>query len=925
MSEMTPPRPAVGPRLRKLLAVVFLLFALLAVNSVYLGGVTFLDWVTGEVYEDWFYIVNFIVHLVLGLLIIAPVIWFGIAHMRVTLSRKNRAAVRAGLGTFSAAVLLVVTGVLLMRLEGVIVIRDQVVRDVAYWIHVACPFVAAWLFVLHRLAGRKIRWRVGLRWAGVGVVFGGGMILFASLSPRPSGSVGSGEEHFFPALSRTATGEHIPARVLQNDRYCLDCHADIHAGWEKSVHRLSSFNNPPYRFSVDQSREVILARDGDVRATRFCAGCHDPVPLFSGRFDDPAFDADEDPTAHAGITCTVCHAITHVNTPVGNGDYTIEEPVHYPFALSESPALRWLSQQLIKGKPAFHRKTFLKPVHRKTEFCGTCHKVHLPEALNDYRWLRGQNHKDSFHLSGVSGFGVASFYYPERAEANCNDCHMPLVPSTDFAARVRDDSAVRKTFDHQFPSANTALPHLMAKAGKMSPEDAADAIESHREFNEGVMRLDLFGLREGGKIDGELAAPLRPEVPALVPGKTYLLDAVIRTVKMGHLFTEGTSDSNQVWLDVVVTDGDRVIGRSGGMREPDRAVDPWSHFVNSFVLDRDGNRINRRNAQDIFTSLYSNQIPPGAADVVHYLLAVPADATGPITVAARLRFRKFDTEYMRFVTGDDAYVNDLPILELAEDSVTFPVAGGASVPPAAAPDVPLWQRWNDYGIGLLRKRGRGELRQAEVAFRKVEELGRPDGPLNLARVYLREGRITDEAPAALRRARDFDPPAREWTLLWLTGLVNRRDGRLDEAILDFRQIVSGGFAQAAGRGFDFAKDWRLLNELGGTLYDRARSERGAARLDRRREYLREAREQFEGTLRLDPENVTAHYYLRQIHRELGNAELEARHAELHLKYKVDDNARDRAVAVARRKYPAANRAAEAVVIYDLDREDAWGR
>jgi hypothetical protein len=45
---------------------------------------------------------------------------------------------------------------------------------------------------------------------------------------------------------------------------------------------------------------------------------------------------------------------------------------------------------------------------------------------------------------------------------------------------------------------------------------------------------------------------------------------------------------------------------------------------------------------------------------------------------------------------------------------------------------------------------------------------------------------------------------------------------------------------------------------------------------------------------------------------------------LHGKYKVDDNARDFAVALARRKDPAANYAAEAVVIYDLNRSGAYG-
>ena len=45
----------------------------------------------------------------------------------------------------------------------------------------------------------------------------------------------------------------------------------------------------------------------------------------------------------------------------------------------------------------------------------------LPLALNHYKeFLRGQNHYDPFLLSGVSGHGARSFYYPPKAEANCN-------------------------------------------------------------------------------------------------------------------------------------------------------------------------------------------------------------------------------------------------------------------------------------------------------------------------------------------------------------------------------------------------------------------------------------------------------------------------------------------------------------------------
>ena len=78
---------------------------------------------------------------------------------------------------------------------------------------------------------------------------------------------------------------------------------------------------------------------------------------------------------------------------------------------------------------------------------------------------------------------------------------------------------------------------------------------------------------------------------------------------------------------------------SGLLDSADSSLDPWSHFVNAYVLDREGNRIDRRNAEDIFTKLYDNQIPPGAADTIHYRLDMPELAKGDVEVTARLRYR----------------------------------------------------------------------------------------------------------------------------------------------------------------------------------------------------------------------------------------------------------------------------------------------
>lgn len=929
--------PAVGPRLRVLMWFVYLLVALLGANSVYLGGVTFLSWNSGRTYENWFYMLMFAGHLALGLLLVGPFVLFLGIHLLNTRLRKNKRAIRVGYALLVASLAVLVTGVLLMRVDlggsSALVIKNQATRSLIYWMHIGAPLVCLWMYWLHRLAGPKIKWRYGVGYLAMTTVAAGGMILLHNQDPRNWNQAGpkEGEKYFSPSLAKTSTGKFIPAEALMNDDYCLKCHQDAYKGWFHSSHHFSSFNNPAYLASVRETREVSYKRDGNVQASRWCAGCHDPVPFFSGAFDDPKFDDVNHPTSQSGITCTACHSITHVNSTRGNADYTIENPEHYPFAFSDNAMLQWVNNQLVKAKPALHKRTFLKEFHKSAEFCSTCHKVHLPYELNHYKdFLRGQNHYDPYLLSGVSGHGARSFYYPEKAVQNCSGCHMPLKESGDFGARLFADAKQPSIHNHLFPTANTGLAWL-----KNSPE----TVEAHQEFLKGKLRVDIFGVKEGGAISGTLHAPLRPEVPALKPGQTYLLETVVRTLKMGHLFSQGTVDSNEIWLDVTVTSGGKVIGRNGGM-DQERAVDPWSHFINVFMLDRDGNRIDRRNPQDIFTPLYNNQIPPGAAGTVHYSLTVPPDTTEPVTVEVKLKYRKFDKIYTDFFTskarpGDapirghvpgQPYVNDLPVTTMCSDKITFPIEGSTAVIENAKVEIPVWQRWNDYGIGLFLK-GKAELRQAADAFTVLEGLTaakRYDGALNLARVLHREGRL-DEATAALARASEFkDPPAPEWTVAWLSGVINREQGRLEEAESNLRKVLEDKTPERTARGFDFSMDYEVIDLLGQTLFERAKQVRDPARKAERDQLLRQAVETYLKALQLDSENVSAHYGLQQVYQDLGDTAKAAEHAKLHARYKADDNARDVAFEKARRKYPAAAKASEAIVIYPLNRSGAPG-
>ncbi len=906
----------VSPRMRPLLGLVFLLFALLAVNSAYLGAVTFAEYLNQASYQDYFYLLMFLLHLVLGLVLLLPFAAFGLLHMRRALNTSNRYAIRAGLALYICGLLLLFSGILLTRF-GFFEVNDPLIRETAYWLHVATPVLAAWLFVLHRLAGRRIRWGIGLRWAGLGALFAGAMLsLHLLLQERPHVTAA---DAFFPALSRIQGAGRIPARHLMDDAACAECHGDIARQSEGSMHRLSSFNNPAYRFSIEEARALLGERDGNLDATRLCAACHDLVPLFDGRFTDPAFDAS-DPTAHAGIGCAGCHAITGINSPRGNGDYRIADPPRYPFAFSDNGLLRTINRQLIKAKPAFHKTTWLKPMHRSAEFCSGCHKVHLPYELNHYKWLRGQDHYGSFLLSGVSGHRVDSFYYPQRAVDRCAECHMPVTSSDDPAGRDFAGTGVRGVHNHLFAAGNTGVPHLLG----MDEETQA----ARRAMLQGAARVDLFGIKEQGRIDGELIAPLRPRLPSLVPGQSYLLETVVRTLKLGHHLTQGTSDSNELWLEISVRDGERLIARSGALDPASGAVDSWAYFLNAYLLDRDGNRVERRNAQDIFVPLYDHQIPPGAASVVHYRLYVPADVQGPIGIEVKLNYRKFNTAFLRHVLGGAFRSNDLPIVTLGADRISLPLGqqGTGTVQKSA---IPQWQRWNDYGIGLLREGGPGmgmgvgELRQAEAAFRQVESLGQGDGPLNLARVYIKEGRLQDAA-VALGRAAGREPVHQPWTIAWLSAKVDRELGNLDRAITTLEGIVETRFPEARQRGFDFSKDIRVLNLLGRSLYERARQERGESRKPRRTALLQRSRERFDAVLLIDPEDVSAHYNLARVHQELGDAQSARQHRTLHAKYKPDDQAVERAATLHRSRNPAADHAAAAVVIYELKPQPMQG-
>src|SRR5262245_57880627 len=284
---------------------------------------------------------------------------------------------------------------------------------------------------------------------------------------------------FFPSSANTSVNGIIPAKFFQTSEMCGRCHRDIYEQWKSSMHRFSSFNNQWYRKSIEYMQDTI-----GTMPSKWCAGCHDHAVFFNGRFDRPIREQIETPEAQAGLGCTSCHAITRVGSTMGQGDFVVEYPPLHDLAVSDQPVLRFVHDRLTYIDPQPHRETFLKPFHREqtAEFCSSCHKVHLDQPVNNYRWFRGFNDYDNWQASGISGEGARSFYYPPKSQ-KCADCHMATVKSDDPAAK----NGVVKS--HRFAAANTAVPFVNGDRAQL------EAVQNF--LRDGQISVDVFGLVRG--------------------------------------------------------------------------------------------------------------------------------------------------------------------------------------------------------------------------------------------------------------------------------------------------------------------------------------------------------------------------------------------------------------------------------------------
>jgi tetratricopeptide (TPR) repeat protein len=662
-----------------------------------------------------------------------------------------------------------------------------------------------------------------------------------------------GASPFLPSQAKTASSSFIAAEAFPSAQYCGNCHQDIHQQWRQSAHA-NSFRAPFYKKNVD----LLIAQRG-IEFTRHCEGCHNPVALLSGALTtgskaDRSFDED-------GITCMVCHSIDKVQNTSGTGSYVMATPAVMVNA-DGSPMTGQVTFDDILNHPKQHSKAVMRDFYRSSEFCSVCHKAFLPRMLNQYKWMRAFSVYDEWQQTSWARQSPLPFYQKD-IDTGCQTCHMPRVASQS------DYTQDHQVASHRWPGANTAIPQFYGYDEQMKVTDA---------YLKDTLGMDIFALTKTDSSGKErLIAPLDRQNFTLLAGETVTVGVVIQNKKIGHNLVPEQRDFYECWVEFVATDAKGVELFHSGFIKPDGYLDEQAHTYTNRLINKEGAWIDLHQVWDMKVRVFDNTIPSGQSDLVRFRLRIPPSAPGPITLKAQVNYRRFRRGFTNFILGQSL---DYPIVTMISKSLSLPLGRTEGTWPA--PDRDQMLRWNNYGIALLRQQ---QYWKAADAFRKVVEINPAyaDGYINLAiATYSRlvDTRVDPDGPGNMSAANSsydkYEPALRylnqaleknppNMRALYYKGLFYRLENKLDESIANLLPVI-----KAYPR------------------FRQARQELGYAYYLQKKYQL--ARDQFEALQSINPDDMTSHFYLSQIYRQLGMNKEAEQEGALYSEHKDDPGA-----------------------------------
>lgn len=563
-----------------------------------------------------------------------------------------------------------------------------------------CAFAAARFFrskvsdeaQLGRAASGSLAWKS----VGLTAVLMGASLALGHAAPKISAAwelphdygFKYGSSPFAPSLARTRVDgvENAPINpaALAGSRSCgtSGCHEQITHEWEPSAHRYAS------RSMFFQAIQKAMAGNNGPESTRYCAGCHDPIALYSGSKN--IYDEDlSSPGADEALSCVACHSITETDVK-GNAAYVMEPQHRVLFEGTEGVVAAKLSSFLIRSLPRPHKAAWTRDLLKTPEFCGACHKQFIDEQINGVGWVQLQNQYDHWRKSHwfQAKEGDPQVADPKKS-ISCRECHMRLSDSTDPAAGdVKDYNRADgdgKHRNHRFIGANQWHPTLHDLPG------ADVQVRLTEEWLRGDTEIPEIADKwvSGPSVPVQLVVPRSAK-----PGETVPVQVVVTSNKVGHDFPTGPLDIIQSWVELTVTDAAGKAVFESGRIDAKGYLHEGAFIFKAEGVDRQGNLIDKHNLWEMVGARFKRSLFPGYSDTAEFQFAcpsalarteplpprqeiavpVPAGASGPLTVRARLLYRKVDQTLIDFVFPDKGLT--APITEVSHDEAVIEVAAG---------------------------------------------------------------------------------------------------------------------------------------------------------------------------------------------------------------------------------------------------------
>lgn len=459
---------------------------------------------------------------------------------------------------------------------------------------------------------------------------------------------------FSASFTRTAHGGFVEARALTGSEACGACHEEIYREWSVSTHRFSGIDNPLI-FAATEPAE----KNAGLKAARFCASCHEPVALLSGKLTESTFTV---PAAYLqqGVTCLVCHGVGRVPGRRGNGEMVYSPPDTLAFFNTGSRWAAALNRLLIQSFVERHRRAMRPSLLDNSHQCSSCHTVNAHEGLNGIGFIRLHNDNDDWDLS-VFSHGVG----PDGRIVRCQDCHMGNEAGSHDPVAKRKGGVHRS---HRFIAANTFVAKNFGDAEQLRrTERFLQGVGFPEEIREFVP--------QGPPVTVSIEAP-----ETASRGARMRLAVVLSNRGVGHAFPAGPNEVNEAWVELLVRDeqGDLLFG--SGQLDPSGDRDPHAFALISIPVDQDGNEVFATGGLSAGFRL-RRAILHGASDEQSYDVAIPADVGGTkLIVSARLRYRKSDGPFARLLK--DFSIEDVPITDIATAQRTVRLVGARRGRPA---------------------------------------------------------------------------------------------------------------------------------------------------------------------------------------------------------------------------------------------------